>query len=66
MKKIKYRCNRCMTIEERLIVDSSQQATNSTPCQKCGGLAIRLPIEKWKDKIFEDFVQKPNAIKSRP
>jgi hypothetical protein len=47
-----------MIIEERWIFSASQQPTNSTPCHKCGGLAIRLPIGKWKDKVFRDFARR--------
>ena len=54
MKKIEYRCNRCLRIEEKWF-PKSQKPTNSVPCHKCGGLAIRLPLEKWKHKVFEDF-----------
>jgi hypothetical protein len=57
MKKIEYRCNRCLLIEERWLL-KFQKPTNSTPCHKCGGLAIRLPLEKWKHKVFEDFAKK--------
>jgi len=58
MKKIEYRCNRCLIIEERFILNT-QQPTHSTFCPKCGDLAVRLPlpIEKWKHKIFEDFAE---------
>ena len=56
MKKIEYRCNRCLIIEERFLLNS-QKPDNTAACHKCGGLAIRLPLNKWKDKIFEDFAK---------
>jgi len=34
-------------IEERWLL-KFQKPTNSAPCHKCGGLAIRLPLEKFK------------------
>jgi hypothetical protein len=57
MKKIEYRCNKCLIIEERFL-PNFQEPQNTAACHKCGGLAIRLPLSKWKDKIFEDFAKK--------
>jgi hypothetical protein len=57
MKKFEYRCNRCLIIEDRWLFNS-EKPTNSIPCHKCGELAIRLPLEKWKDNVFNDFVKK--------
>jgi hypothetical protein len=54
MEKYEYRCNRCFIIEERWLL-ISKKPTTSIPCHKCGGLAIRLPMGKWKDKVFDDF-----------
>ena len=56
MKKIEYRCNRCLIIEEKFLLNS-QKPNNTATCHKCGGLAIRIPFNKWKDKIFEDFAK---------
>ena len=42
MNKIEYRCNRCLVIEERWLLKSNKPS-NSIPCYKCGGLALRLP-----------------------
>ena len=53
MNKIEYRCNRCLVIEERWIVNSNRPF-NSIPCYKCGGLALKLPWSKSKDAVFED------------
>ena len=57
MEKIEYRCGRCLIIEERWFL-KFQKPTNSAPCSRCGGLAIRLPLEKWKHKVFVDFEKK--------
>jgi hypothetical protein len=54
MKRIEYRCNRCLIIEERWAANSEKQL-NSVPCHKCGGLALRIPWSESKDRIFEDF-----------
>jgi len=54
MKKLEYRCNRCLIIEETWVTNSAKQF-NSVPCHKCGGLAIRIPWSKSKDRVFEDF-----------
>jgi hypothetical protein len=54
MEKYEYRCNRCFIIEERWLINS-KKPTTSIPCYKCGGLAIRLPLEKWKDKVFDEL-----------
>jgi hypothetical protein len=57
MKKIEYRCNRCLIIEEKFLLNS-QKPANTAACHQCGGLAIRLPLSKWKEKIFEDFAKR--------
>ena len=54
MNKIEYRCNRCLEIEERWL-HKSNKSSNSIPCHKCGGLALRLPWSKSIDKVFDDF-----------
>jgi hypothetical protein len=54
MRKYEYRCNRCFIIEERWLLNS-KKPINSIPCHKCGGLAIRLPLRKYKGKVFYDF-----------
>jgi len=54
MNKYEYRCNRCLIIEERWHFNS-KKPTDSLPCHKCGGLAIRLPWSKSIDKVFDDF-----------
>ena len=41
MKKIEYRCNRCLIIKERWI-PNTQRPTPCTPCHKCGGLAALI------------------------
>jgi len=54
MKKLEYRCNRCLIIEERWAFNTNEQF-NSVPCHICGGLALKIPWSKSKDRIFEDF-----------
>ena len=54
MNRYEYRCNRCLVIEERWLVNSDKPS-NSIPCHKCGGLALRLPWSKSKRNVFEDF-----------
>jgi hypothetical protein len=60
MKKIEYRCNRCLIIEEKWFLNSNKPF-HSIPCHKCGGLALRLPWSKYKKAGFTDFTkQKDN------
>jgi Zn finger protein HypA/HybF involved in hydrogenase expression len=54
MKKLEYRCSRCLIIEERWATISVEKF-NSVPCPKCGGLALRIPWSESKDKVFEDI-----------
>ena len=54
MKKCEYRCNRCLIIEERWYL-RFEEPLNSIPCHKCDGLADRLPWQKRKAHIFEDY-----------
>jgi hypothetical protein len=54
MKKIEYRCNRCLIIEEKWY-PSSSKPFHSIPCHKCGGLALRLPWSKHKEAVFKGF-----------
>ena len=56
MNKYEYRCNRCLVIEERWLLNSNKPS-NSIPCHKCGGLALRLPWSKSKEDVFEDFTK---------
>jgi hypothetical protein len=56
MNKIEYRCNRCLLIEERWLTNSNKHS-NSIPCHKCGGLALKLPWSKSKREVFKDFTQ---------
>jgi len=39
-----------MVIEERWFL-RFRKPINSIPCPKCGGLAVRLPWQKWKEHI---------------
>ena len=54
MDKYEYRCNRCLIIEEKWIL-FSDKPSNSVPCHKCGGLALRIPWSKSKESVFDDF-----------
>ena len=66
MNKYEYRCNRCLVIEERWLVHSDKPS-NSIPCHKCGGLALRLPWSKSKRNVFEGFKkQRHNFGMSEP
>jgi DNA-directed RNA polymerase subunit RPC12/RpoP len=63
MNKYEYRCNRCLVIEERWLI-KSDKPSNSIPCHKCGGLALRLPWSQSKRDVFEDFAgQRDNFSK---
>ncbi|UCD81905.1 MAG: hypothetical protein JSW26_10900 [Desulfobacterales bacterium] len=53
MNKYEYRCNRCLIIEEKYYY-SSKDPSISVPCQKCGGLALRIPWSESIDYIFEE------------
>jgi len=59
MKKYEYRCNNCLLILEKMVLDSIKPL-NSIPCQMCGGLALKLPWSESKDRIFDDFAKKPD------
>ena len=54
MKKLEYRCGRCLIIEEKWATNSKKPSI-TVPCHKCGGLAIRIPWSKAKDGVFEDL-----------
>ena len=56
MKKLEYRCSRCLIIEERWAFNSNEQL-QSVPCHKCGGLALKIPWSKSKDRVFEDLTK---------
>ena len=56
MNKYEYRCNRCLVLEEKWLFKSNKPS-NSIPCQKCGGLALRLPWSKSKEDVFKDFAK---------
>lgn len=53
MTKYEYRCNRCLIIEEKWYSKSYDPA-DSVPCQKCGGLALRIPWSKLDEVTFEN------------
>jgi hypothetical protein len=53
---ILYRCNRCLSIEH--IPLGSQGVSFVIPCTKCGGLAVKQPVQ---DSIFKMF----NSTSSR-
>lgn len=60
MQKYEYRCNRCMVIEQKWILNSSKP-TESVPCGKCGGSAERiitysnLEVNEYKDFADKKF-----------
>ena len=62
MTKYEYRCNRCLRIEEKWLIQS-RKPSNSIPCHKCGGLALRLPWSESKRAVFEDFKEQRYALK---
>ncbi len=53
MKKYEYRCNRCLIIEEKWY-SKSYDPSIDIPCQKCGGLAIRIPWSKTHEFTIEN------------
>lgn len=61
MTKYEYRCNRCLMIEERWLINSNKPS-NSIPCDKCGGLALRLPWSKSKRAVFQDFIEQRDGL----
>jgi hypothetical protein len=55
MKKYEYRCNSCLIIEEKWSIDSNSNIpSDSVPCHRCGGLALRIPWSETKESIIED------------
>jgi len=53
MTKHEYRCNRCLIIEEKWY-SNAYDSSISIACQKCGGLAFRIPWSKSKEINRED------------
>ena len=53
MTKYEYRCNRCLIIEEKWYSKSYDPSVSVT-CQKCGGLAFRIPWSKSIEYSMED------------
>jgi late competence protein required for DNA uptake (superfamily II DNA/RNA helicase) len=52
MKKYEYRCDRCMTIEERWIL-YADKPPNSIFCHNCDGVALRHSRPKSEEKVYE-------------
>lgn len=57
MTKYEYRCNRCLIIEEKWYSKSYDPSVSVT-CQKCGGLAFRIPWSKSIEYSMEDSERK--------
>ncbi len=53
MKRLEYRCDKCLIIEEKWYVNS-HQPSNSVLCHLCGGPALRIPLSTATDCHFED------------
>jgi len=58
VKKIEYRCNRCLLIYEQWIPNNSKPF-DCKPCYKCNGLALKLPWSESKKNVFKNF-KKPS------
>lgn len=54
MTKYEYRCNRCLIIQEKWY-SKTYDPSVSVPCQKCGGLALRIPWSQSNEFSVEDF-----------
>lgn len=53
MKKLEYRCDRCLIIEEKWYL-SSHDPTNRVLCHLCGGPALRIPLSESNESILEN------------
>jgi hypothetical protein len=61
VKKHQYRCNRCLTIEDRVLREELAPLC-SVPCSRCGGLAIKLPVAESVAALFADPVGMPHDL----
>ena len=54
MKKYEYRCEKCMTIEERYTF-GSDKPLNFIFCFKCGSEALRYPQPKLRENAYKKY-----------
>ena len=52
MKKYEYRCEKCMTIEERWTF-GTVKPSNFIFCFKCGNEALRYPPSKSQENVYK-------------
>ena len=64
MKKYEYRCDRCMTIEERWIL-YADKPPDSIFCHKCDGVALMHSRPKSKEKVYEKKIKRNSKISGR-
>jgi len=53
MTKYEYKCKRCLIIEEKWSLNSNMPS-DTVPCHKCGGSALRIPWSKTYESSIED------------
>jgi len=46
MRKIEYRCNHCMIVETKVLLNGDIQSSDYIPCQKCGLESKRIGAEE--------------------
>jgi len=53
MRKVEYRCNHCMIVESKWLLNSDNRSSDYITCQKCGLESKKIGIEE---------VSRPNKI----
>jgi hypothetical protein len=55
MRKIEYRCNRCMIVETKVLLNGDNRSSDYIPCQKCGLESKRIGTEEVSRPNFLAF-----------
>lgn len=53
MKRLEYRCEKCMIIEERWYINS-HKPTSGVTCHLCGGVASKIPLSNSNETIAQE------------
>ena len=55
MRKIEYRCNHCMIVETKVLLNGDNRSSDCIPCQKCGLESKRIGTEEVSQPNFLAF-----------
>ena len=55
MRKIEYRCNHCMIVETKVLLNGDIQSSDYISCQKCGLESKRIDTEEVSRPNFLTF-----------